>query len=53
MKDCLCLSVDDIGARSGLQPVLKLCSCALVLRINLLHGWFSEFSMLLYSLLVR
>ncbi len=40
MNDCLCLSVDDIGARSGLilQPVLKLYSCALVLRINLLHG---------------
>ena len=38
MNDCLCLSVDDIGARSGLQPVLKLYSCVLVLRINFLHG---------------
>ena len=38
MNDCLCLSVNEIGAKSGLQPVLNLYSCGLVLQINLLHG---------------
>ena len=32
------LGMNEIGAKSGLQPVLKLYSCALVLQINLLHG---------------
>ena len=50
MNDCLCLSVEDIGARSGWQPFLKSYLCELVFQINLLHGWFFIYRYLYFYL---